>query len=221
MIPSGAAVCTAYGASATSLLRRPFVPHPVPGGSHAASAASAASAAAAAASTASTASVASTAFMANAPQAKALGPKGQWILKLVAKLRPTKCNGKVVGDKGASGKIVIAAVKYSASSYTTTTKFLLQNLKGGDKPVYGYVRKCTETPADSRPMADLAFVNITSAAGGQRGRYSWKFESETLQNTELDARLAVYLAVSSSFAVIGRAGNERALYGQVFSFQRT
>ncbi|CAI5510519.1 unnamed protein product, partial [Closterium sp. Naga37s-1] len=83
-----AAVCTAYGASATSLLA-PLVSHQ--GGS----------------STASTATASSTA---SAAHGRPLVYKGKTIVKYVAKLRPTVLNGKVVGDAGASGKMMMKAV---------------------------------------------------------------------------------------------------------------
>ncbi|CAI5940798.1 unnamed protein product [Closterium sp. NIES-64] len=43
----------------------------------------------------------------SAAQAKPLVWKGKTIMKYVAKLTPTKSNGNVVGDTGASGKVVI------------------------------------------------------------------------------------------------------------------
>ncbi|CAI5487728.1 unnamed protein product, partial [Closterium sp. Naga37s-1] len=77
-----ATVCTAYGASTTSFLDA-LLAHQ--GGSSAASAASTA-------------------------QAKPLIYKGKRYGKYVAKLRPTKLNGKLVGDAGASGAISVKAV---------------------------------------------------------------------------------------------------------------
>ncbi|CAI5973284.1 unnamed protein product, partial [Closterium sp. NIES-64] len=45
---------------------------------------------------------------ASAASAKPLLYKGKTFIKYVAKMKPTKRNGKIVGDKGASG---IASVK--------------------------------------------------------------------------------------------------------------
>ncbi|CAI5518642.1 unnamed protein product, partial [Closterium sp. Naga37s-1] len=42
--------------------------------------------------------------------ARPLRLKGKTVQKYVTKLYPTKLNGKLVGDKGASGKFVIKAV---------------------------------------------------------------------------------------------------------------
>ncbi|CAI5940738.1 unnamed protein product [Closterium sp. NIES-64] len=47
----------------------------------------------------------------SAAQARPLANKGKTIFKYVVKLRPTKRNGKVVGDAGASGKILVKALK--------------------------------------------------------------------------------------------------------------
>ncbi|CAI5529614.1 unnamed protein product, partial [Closterium sp. Naga37s-1] len=44
----------------------------------------------------------------SAPQSKPW--KGKALMKYVVKYRPTKVNGKVVGDKGASAKLVITGV---------------------------------------------------------------------------------------------------------------
>ncbi|CAI5532020.1 unnamed protein product, partial [Closterium sp. Naga37s-1] len=45
-----------------------------------------------------------------AAQAKPLVWKGRTVYKYVTKLRPTRLEGKVVGDKGASGKYVTKIV---------------------------------------------------------------------------------------------------------------
>ncbi|CAI5475132.1 unnamed protein product [Closterium sp. Yama58-4] len=54
---------------------------------------------------------------ASAAQAKPSVWKGKAIIKYVNKLRPTKINGKVVGDKGAFSKLVLSGVRYSATYY--------------------------------------------------------------------------------------------------------
>ncbi|CAI5461206.1 unnamed protein product [Closterium sp. Yama58-4] len=87
-----AAVCTACGALATSLL--PLSHH---GGSTAFS--PSLPTAASAASASSTAS------------ARPLVWKGTTFLKYTVKLRPTMLKGKLVGDAGASGKIVYKGVR--------------------------------------------------------------------------------------------------------------
>ncbi|CAI7775754.1 unnamed protein product [Closterium sp. NIES-53] len=51
-------------------------------------------------------------YAASASQPRPLRWKGRRLSKYVAKLRPTKINGGLVGDKGASGKYVVEAVRY-------------------------------------------------------------------------------------------------------------
>ncbi|CAI5506066.1 unnamed protein product [Closterium sp. Naga37s-1] len=61
-----------------------------------------------------------------AAQAEPLAVKGKTVEKWVAKLRPAKINGKVVGDKGASGKTVVKVVSVSsAKNYLIITYKLI------------------------------------------------------------------------------------------------
>ncbi|CAI5507513.1 unnamed protein product [Closterium sp. Naga37s-1] len=64
-------------------------------------------------------------------QAKPSVFKGKIIKKYVAKLRPPRINGKRTGDKGASGKYVKLAVRFSASSNNVRTYITISNLKNG------------------------------------------------------------------------------------------
>ncbi|CAI5505010.1 unnamed protein product [Closterium sp. Naga37s-1] len=93
-----ATVCTAYGAASATSFA-PLLSQD--GGSSAASAAQA---------------------------TKPLVWKGKTMVKYVAKLSPTKRNGKVVGDAGASGKIVLKAVRYSATSFRVLIDFQFLNV---------------------------------------------------------------------------------------------
>ncbi|CAI5480521.1 unnamed protein product [Closterium sp. Yama58-4] len=100
-IPEGArlllcaALCTVYGASGASLLV-PFLPH------HGGSSAGASSTA-----------NPSAAFSAANPSGPVVHRR--LILKWVAHLHPSKLNGKVVGDKGASGKVKLKVVELTPS----------------------------------------------------------------------------------------------------------
>ncbi|CAI5985030.1 unnamed protein product, partial [Closterium sp. NIES-64] len=79
-----------------------------------------------------------------AQDAKPLANKGKVIDKYVVKLRPPKENGKVIGDKGASGKCATKSVMYSSTSYAYV--FICKVFKiasGGKKPASANMRTCT------------------------------------------------------------------------------
>ncbi|CAI5461208.1 unnamed protein product [Closterium sp. Yama58-4] len=124
------------------------------------------------------------------------------------KLRPAKANGKVIGDKGARGKMLYRVMRYSPSSYTTKIKVLLFNLKGGDSPVYGFAGTCSGVPATT-----LAFLNITRP---KAKRFSWKFESEQSVASQSAGKAALDAVVTDAYGTVGRAGNKLALCGPVF-----
>ncbi|CAI5503455.1 unnamed protein product [Closterium sp. Naga37s-1] len=67
--------------------------------------------------------------------------KGNVFEKYVAKLRPTKINGKVVGDKGASGIFVLKGVSYGGPVNAFYEVYALyRNLKsgGGNHQIVGH-----------------------------------------------------------------------------------
>ncbi|CAI5486636.1 unnamed protein product [Closterium sp. Naga37s-1] len=75
----------------------------------------------------------SAASVASAAHARPLVSKGKTTMKYVVNLRPTKVNGKIVGDKGASGKVVLKVVRYSATSYYHHYVLQVLNIKSEGK----------------------------------------------------------------------------------------
>ncbi|CAI5467437.1 unnamed protein product, partial [Closterium sp. Yama58-4] len=72
---------------------------------------------------------------ASAAQARPMVWQGKTIFKYVVKLRPTKINGKLVGDEDASGKYILKAVRYSATSYYIKYTVDILNIRsGGEAP---------------------------------------------------------------------------------------
>ncbi|CAI5469077.1 unnamed protein product [Closterium sp. Yama58-4] len=111
--------------------------------------------------------------MAASQVAKPLARRGKIVDKYVAKLRPTKVNGKVIGCKGASGRMVMKITKYSATNYRysfTTNLIKLQN--GGGSPGFvSYAHSCTA----SNEFADLiSWYNIATDKDGRARRYSFQ-----------------------------------------------
>ncbi|CAI5961293.1 unnamed protein product [Closterium sp. NIES-65] len=79
-----------------------------------------------------------------AQDAKPLAKKGKVIDKYVVKLRPPKENGKVIGDKGASGKCATKSVMYSSTSYAYVLICKVFKIaSGGKKPASANMRTCT------------------------------------------------------------------------------
>ncbi|CAI5961354.1 unnamed protein product [Closterium sp. NIES-65] len=79
--------------------------------------------------------------------AKPLKQKGKVLEKRAAKLRPTRKNGKVIGDKWASGKMVFKTVMYSASSYAGIYACNIFKIdSGGQTPGSSGVPSCTDSP---------------------------------------------------------------------------
>ncbi|CAI5530525.1 unnamed protein product [Closterium sp. Naga37s-1] len=189
-----ATLCTAYGASAASLLA-PILSHH--GGSSAvASAASAAVSPSAASSTVN-------------PSGSVV--HGRLILKWVAHLRPAKFNGKVVGDRGASGKVKLKVVELTPSLYKLSYDYKIFSLRGGDAPKLGYLDSCF---ADGI-LAPATMVNITKPKTRRR-RYSFTSHGELQANSESTARKSIEsFTQSGAFAVVGREGNKVALCGKL------
>ncbi|CAI5469079.1 unnamed protein product [Closterium sp. Yama58-4] len=104
--------------------------------------------------------------------AKPLARKFKTVEKYVAKMRPTVLKGKVIGCKGASGKMVMKVVRYSATNYQysfTVNLMKLQN--GGALPAsVGYATACT-----GRTNADMiSWHNLTTDKQGRAKRYSFQ-----------------------------------------------
>ncbi|CAI5952486.1 unnamed protein product [Closterium sp. NIES-65] len=83
---------------------------------------------------------------ASAAQTKPLAWKGKTIAKYMTKLRPTKLNGRLVGDKGAPGKYVLKAVRYSPTSYYITYYMEILHIRSeGKMPTFSAGASCAAT----------------------------------------------------------------------------
>ncbi|CAI5529635.1 unnamed protein product [Closterium sp. Naga37s-1] len=137
-------------------------------------------------------------------------------LKYVVKFRPTKVKGKVVGDKGASAKLVITGVMYSSTLYYLRIRFRTLNVNsGGSIPTIGSGPSCTSptTVSFAYPM-----INITSNKVGRRKHYSFKYLDELDHScTVADLRTAVALLVSrlGKYPKVYHSKNLNALCGKV------
>ncbi|CAI5461197.1 unnamed protein product [Closterium sp. Yama58-4] len=136
--------------------------------------------------------------------------QGKTIMKYVAIMHPTKVNGKVVGDKGASGRMEFKAVRFSATSYRFIYKLRLFNLKGGETPWMDFAPTCFTTLRYNSEA-----TNITSPKDARRKRYSFIYDFVGHVGTEADARANVWSLVSSTHAIVGRTGMQYALCGKV------
>ncbi|CAI5973303.1 unnamed protein product, partial [Closterium sp. NIES-64] len=145
---------------------------------------------------------------ASAASAKPLLYKGKTFIKYVAKMKPTKRNGKIVGDKGASGIASVKVVRYSDSSYRITYYLLLKKLKGGGSPWFGFAPNCFAASLD-----EPAWFNLTNPKSGRK-RYSFMFVDDITAGSEGSARSIVNDIVRSSYAVAGQEGNDFALCGK-------
>ncbi|CAI5968986.1 unnamed protein product [Closterium sp. NIES-65] len=97
---------------------------------------------------------------ASAAQARPLVWQGKTIFKYAVKLHPTKINGKLVGDEGASGKYILKAVRYSATSYYIKyTVFILNIRSGGEAPTLSGGKSCAATVLG---QSGVPWTNITS-----------------------------------------------------------
>ncbi|GJP82974.1 hypothetical protein CLOP_g13187, partial [Closterium sp. NIES-67] len=131
-------------------------------------------------------------------------------------LRPTKRNGKVVGDKGASGSLVLKLVRYSSTSFAEVSRFRILNVKSGSEPLIGTARTClTATPA----AFTSPFVNATSDKGARRKRYSFFYDSSaggmpSEANGRTDIEHFLGLDAGDRYVVVGHPDNMLALCGK-------
>ncbi|CAI7810195.1 unnamed protein product [Closterium sp. NIES-53] len=150
---------------------------------------------------------------ASAAQARPLRLKGKTVQKYVTKLYPTKLNGKLVGDKGASGKFVIKAVRFSTATYYIVYIVKVFNIKSGGYPSVGTGSSCAATELGAFPFP---FKNITSAKSGRRKRYSFAFSGAQgpMMLEEAFGGIVVVL-VDGLFVRVGYTGNFQALCGKL------
>ncbi|GJP62708.1 hypothetical protein CLOP_g19739 [Closterium sp. NIES-67] len=147
-------------------------------------------------------------------QARPLLRKGKTILKYVARFFPTKRNGKVIGDKGASGRFVAKAIRYSEVVYAIIAKILVLNIKsGGETPMFGGSSSCL---TDTSGPEDLNFLNITSDRAGRRKRYSFRYLYKGAGGVDAEVRMLVRAIFGSKkYVAVIHSSNMYALCGKV------
>ncbi|CAI5503332.1 unnamed protein product [Closterium sp. Naga37s-1] len=87
-------------------------------------------------------------------------------------LTPTRSNGKVVGDKGATGRVVMKGVddRASASAFYVVINVHINNIRsGGAGPSFDTVSSCLA----GKYEAGSDWKNATTTKGGRRKRYSF------------------------------------------------
>ncbi|CAI7776820.1 unnamed protein product [Closterium sp. NIES-53] len=139
--------------------------------------------------------------------------KGKVIDKYVVKLHPPKENGKVIGDKGASGKCATKSVMYSSTSYAYVSICKVFKIaSGGKKPASSNKPSCTGN-GGVQGDTELPWVNITQA--GQNKRYSFKLKMEVRLKTLAEVRAAIASDLASgAYFQIGHDINPFALCGK-------
>ncbi|CAI5518652.1 unnamed protein product [Closterium sp. Naga37s-1] len=148
-----------------------------------------------------------------ASRTKPLRWKGRRMSKYVAKLRPTKINGGLVGDKGASGKYVVEAVRYSGTnSYMYLTLDVMNIKSGGKAPAVTISGSCA---VNALGDTGLGFLNITSRKSGRRKRYSFTYSLTEGPKSAKEIRTMVADKVlPARFVTIGHDINFMALCGK-------
>ncbi|CAI7810168.1 unnamed protein product [Closterium sp. NIES-53] len=143
--------------------------------------------------------------------AKPLYWKGKTIRKYVAKLTPTKSNGKVIGDAGASGVDVVKAIMFSSDHYQVSLKVQALNLKYGSSiPSIG-VGTCGLTSKATH----LPWINITNNKAGHRKCYSFVLDM-VVGSVPKDRVIPAMDAFVKPglFAVVSHAKSDHALCGK-------
>ncbi|CAI5988424.1 unnamed protein product [Closterium sp. NIES-64] len=135
--------------------------------------------------------------------------------KRAAKLRPTRKNGKVIGDKWASGKMVFKTVMYSASSYAGIYACNIFKIdSGGQTPGSSGVPSCTDSPVGGN--SPLPWVNVTSAKAGHNKLYSFKLKLQVPLKTKAEASAFMQqFTEAGEFFRVGHDRNGFALCGKV------
>ncbi|CAI5521162.1 unnamed protein product, partial [Closterium sp. Naga37s-1] len=159
----------------------------------------------------------SAASAASAAHATPLGLwKGKTIMKYAAKLFPTKYNGKLVGDKGASGSVVLKALRYSSGAYANIWEIHVLNIPSGGKAPYAkFGKSCT--PADDDVGLPTSWVNVTkNGKMARRNHYSFAIKLVFGAHTLAEVRRALAATMSGgSFLRAGHSKNDRALCGKI------
>ncbi|GJP40212.1 hypothetical protein CLOM_g24487, partial [Closterium sp. NIES-68] len=88
-------------------------------------------------------------------------------------LRPTRNNGKLVGDKGATGKVWLKGVKAFAGGHYVVTKLRLDNIQsGGTPPQVQGVYSCMDGLYEEGGE-NFQWQSITGNRGQLANRYSF------------------------------------------------
>ncbi|CAI5486498.1 unnamed protein product [Closterium sp. Naga37s-1] len=144
--------------------------------------------------------------------------KGKVFLRYVAKLTPTRENGTVVGDLGATGLSIILGVKASESDSYVVINALVNNIKsGGAMPHMSYFKSCLA--GKYKETFDGNFWgNTTSARGGKPNRYSFKSSYVIGPVAEADAREIIGYQIgkaSGLYTVVTHPKSNYALCGRM------
>ncbi|CAI5463851.1 unnamed protein product [Closterium sp. Yama58-4] len=138
--------------------------------------------------------------------------KAKVIDKYVAKLHPPKRDGKLIGDKGASGRCATKAVMYSSTSYAYVSLCKAFKLdSGGKPPASGNMRSCNGS-SGVQGDTQLPWVNITQS--GQK-RYSFKLRYIVKVKTLAEVRAGIALDFENGdYQMLGHQNNAYALCGK-------
>ncbi|CAI6011983.1 unnamed protein product [Closterium sp. NIES-65] len=142
--------------------------------------------------------------------------KGKIIARFGAVLRPTWHQGKVIGDKGASGRVVVKAVRYSEARYTVFLKIFIFAIKSrGKNPMTTPASTCTSGTPSYMNIPEDKWLNITTRRGGSNKRYSFKMAATSPTTVESaaieDARL---ITGGGKYFLVGHEGKKYALCGK-------
>ncbi|CAI5480613.1 unnamed protein product [Closterium sp. Yama58-4] len=141
--------------------------------------------------------------------------KGKVFLRYVATLTPTRSNGKVVGDQGATGRVVIKGVKVNASDSYVVLNARVNNIKsGGAGPFAGVFSYCLASSFDE-DFDGYKWKNITSTRGGQLKRYSFTASYVGGPVKQAEARMLIELYTIGPYSVVSHPKNDYALCGKM------
>ncbi|CAI5527041.1 unnamed protein product [Closterium sp. Naga37s-1] len=148
------------------------------------------------------------------PHAKPL-VKGKTVIKYMGTLHPTKINGKVVGDKGASGKIVMKGIRYASTSYASSLFFQVLNIaSGGEPPSTSFGASCI--PNSFEPPLTKTWVEVTSSKSARRKRYSFIVKEFSGAKSLAEVRSAMGEAMASGkFIRVNHTNNKLVLCGKL------
>ncbi|GJP40251.1 hypothetical protein CLOM_g24519 [Closterium sp. NIES-68] len=144
--------------------------------------------------------------------------KGKVFVCYVAKLRPTRSNGKVVGDRGATGKAWVKGVKAVDGSFLVM-KVRVDNIRsGGSLPQVRVHSSCLEGMYDKEYGNSDPYQRIAGNRGHLVNRYSFiagtKFGPATMAQTQQGIQYYVSLLGNDLF-VASHQNNNFSLCGKL------